>query len=173
MPGALLFRAFLFKFLRPFTTKYYSMEIKNIFEPQIKIEIIERINKLTPTSQRKWGKMNVAQMLAHVQIPMGVALGSHVVKGNWLMKLILPLFKKALYDEKHWKQGLPTDKTFIMTNQEKDFDTEKKNLLEKINIYSEITMINDKHPVFGKLTKEQWSKATWKHLDHHLKQFGT
>jgi hypothetical protein len=33
-------------------------------------------------------------------------------------------------------------------------------------------MINEKHPVFGKLTKEQWSKATWKHIDHHLKQFG-
>lgn len=148
------------------------MEIKNLFDPEVKKEIIERINKLTPESQRNWGKMNVAQMLAHVQVPMGVALGTHIVKGNWLMKLILPLFKKALYDEKPWKEGLPTDKTFIMTGQQKDFDAEKKDLLKKVDIYSETTMINDKHPVFGKLTKEQWSKATWKHLDHHLKQFG-
>jgi len=148
------------------------MEIKNLFDTSTKQEIIERIQKLTPESKALWGKMNVAQMLAHVQIPMGVALGTHTVNGNWLMKLILPLFKKALYDEKPWKQSLPTDKTFVMTGQAKDFEKEKNELLEKINLYTEDNMINDKHPVFGKLTKEQWAKATWKHLDHHLKQFG-
>ncbi len=148
------------------------MEIKNLFDPTAKQEIIARINQLTPQSQRKWGKMDAGQMLAHVQVPMGVALGTNTVKGNWLMKLILPLFKKKLYDETPWKQGLPTDKTFIMTGVEKNFDAEKNQLLDKINQFTEVNMVNEKHPVFGKLTKEQWSKATWKHLDHHLKQFG-
>jgi hypothetical protein len=148
------------------------MEIKNLFDTGVKQEIIERINKLTPQSHRQWGKMDVAQMLAHVQVPIGVAFGTSTVKGNWLMKLILPLFKKALYDEKPWKQGLPTDKTFIMTGQARDFEKEKKLLLESISRFTEANMITEKHPVFGKLTKEQWSKATWKHLDHHLKQFG-
>lgn len=148
------------------------MEIKNLFDPSVKQEIVNRINKLTPESQRQWGKMNVAQMLAHLQMPMGVALGTNTVKGNWFMKLILPLFKKMLYDEKPWKQGLPTDKTFVMTGTEKDFTTEKNLLLDKVSRFTETNMVNEKHPVFGKLTKEQWSKATWKHIDHHLKQFG-
>ena len=148
------------------------MEIKNLFDPVVKQDITDRINILTATTQHQWGKMDVAQMLAHVQIPMGVALGTNSVKGNWLMKLILPLFKKNLYDEKPWKQGLPTDQSFIMTGQSKDFEKEKNQLLDKINAFSESNMINEKHPVFGKLTKEQWSKATWKHIDHHLKQFG-
>jgi len=148
------------------------MEIKNLFEPAAKQEILDRINKLTAQSKANWGKMNVAQMMAHVQVPMGVALGTHTVKGNWLMKIILPLFKKALYDEKPWKPGLPTDKTFVMTGLDKDFENEKNQLLQKINRFTERNMINEAHPVFGKLTKEQWSKATWKHLDHHLKQFG-
>ncbi|MEQ1676824.1 MAG: DUF1569 domain-containing protein [Chitinophagaceae bacterium] len=148
------------------------MEIKNLFDASVKQEIISRINTLTPESQRQWGKMEVAQMLAHLQVPMGVALGTHTVKGNWFMKLILPLFKKNLYDEKPWKQGLPTDKTFVMTGQTKNFDTEKVKLLDMINSFTEANMINEKHPVFGKLTKEQWSKASWKHIDHHLKQFG-
>lgn len=148
------------------------MEIKNLFDPAVKQEITDRINILTATTQHQWGKMDVAQMLAHVQIPMGVALGTNSVKGNWLMKLILPLFKKNLYDEKPWKQGLPTDQSFIMTGQSRDFDKEKNQLLDKINGFSESNMINEKHPVFGKLTKDQWSKATWKHIDHHLKQFG-
>jgi hypothetical protein len=148
------------------------MEIKNLFEPVVKKEITDRIQKLNAQSERVWGKMDVAQMLAHVQIPMGVAFGTSTVKGNWLMKLILPFFKNELYNEKPWKQGLPTDKTFIMTGQSKDFENEKNQLLDKINRFSESNMINEKHPVFGKLTKEQWSKATWKHIDHHLKQFG-
>jgi Protein of unknown function (DUF1569) len=148
------------------------MEVKNLFDPVVKQEIIDRINKLTPQSQRQWGKMDVGQMLAHLQAPIGVAFGTTTVKGNWLMKLILPLFKKNLYDEKPWKQGLPTDKSFIMTGQFKDFENEKAQLLDKIIRFTEPHMISEKHPVFGKLTKEQWSKATWKHIDHHLKQFG-
>jgi hypothetical protein len=148
------------------------MEIKDLFDPSVKQEIIARINSLTPQSERKWGKMDVAQMLAHLQVPMGVALGTHTVKGNWLMKLILPLFKKVLYDEKPWKQGLPTDKTFIMTGLSKDLAQEKTNLLGMVNRFTDTNMINGKHPVFGKLTKEQWSRATWKHIDHHLRQFG-
>jgi Protein of unknown function (DUF1569) len=148
------------------------MEIKNLFEPAVKKEIIERINRLTVTTPAKWGKMNVSQMLAHLQMPMGVALGVHTLKGNWLMKLVLPLFKKTLYNEKPWKQGLPTDKSFIMTGDEKDFELEKLHLLDMTDRFTEANMINERHPIFGKLTKEQWSKATWKHIDHHLKQFG-
>ena len=148
------------------------MEVKNLFDTNVKQDIISRLNKLKPQSQQVWGKMNVAQMLAHLQVPMGVALGTHTVKGNWLMKLILPFFKKNLYDEKPWKRGLPTDKTFVMTGQSKDFEKEKNTLLDMLHRFTETNMVNEKHPVFGKLTKEQWSKATWKHIDHHLQQFG-
>lgn len=148
------------------------MEIKNLFDTAEKQEIINRLNKLSPQSQRQWGKMDVAQMLAHLQVPIGVAMGTHTVKGNLLMKLILPLFKKKLYDEKPWKQGLPTDKTFIMTGKTKDFELERNKLLDMVSRFTEANMVNEKHPIFGRLTKEQWSKATWKHIDHHLKQFG-
>ncbi len=147
------------------------MEILNLFEPAVKENIIERINKLTPQTQGLWGKMNVAQMLTHCQLPIGVAFGTHKLHGNFILKLIGPLFKSVLYNDKPYKQSLPTDKSFVIT-QEKDFEKEKKNLLEKIEQFTEANMTDAKHPVFGKLTKEQWSKATWKHLDHHLRQFG-
>lgn len=48
------------------------MEVKDLFDPAVKQEILDRINKLTPQSQRQWGKMDVAQMLAHCQMPLGV-----------------------------------------------------------------------------------------------------
>lgn len=152
--------------------KILIMEIKNLFDPAVKQELINRINTLTPESKRKWGKMDAAQMMAHLQAPMGVALGTHPLKGNPLLKMIMPLFKKALYDEKPWKQGLPTAKSFVTTGEPKNFDEEKRKLLEMLNHFSENNMISEDHPVFGKLSKEQWSKATWKHFDHHLRQFG-
>jgi Protein of unknown function (DUF1569) len=148
------------------------MEVKNLFDPVVKKEIIDRINQLTPTTSPQWGKMNVSQMLAHLQVPIGVALGTHTVKGNVLMRLIMPLFKKKLYDDTPWKKSLPTDKTFITTGTEKDFQLEKMHLLDMVERFSEKGIVSEQHPIFGKLTREQWSKATWKHIDHHLKQFG-
>lgn len=147
------------------------MEIKNLFDSKVKQNIINRVNKLTPQSQNKWGKMTVAQMLSHCQMPIGVAFGSHKLQGNFILKLIGPLFKSVLFNEKPYKHGLPTDKSFIIT-ETKDFYIEKKLLLEKIEQFSEKSLSGNPHPLFGKLTSEQWSKATWKHLDHHLRQFG-
>jgi len=148
------------------------MEVKNLFDPAVKEKIIERINRLTPESPRQWGKMDVSQMLAHLQQPLEVALGIRTIKGSFFMNLILPLFKKTLWDEKPWKKGLPTDATYITTGELKEFVAEKAKLLELISRFQEKDVNLEKHPVFGRMNKEQWSKSAWKHIDHHLKQFG-
>ena len=148
------------------------MEIKNLFDPAARQDIIDRINKLTPESKPQWGKMNVSQMLVHVQMPIGIAYGTHNPKGSFLLRLLGPLFKSKLWDENPYKQSLPTDPTFVMIGSNKDFEKEKQELLNMIDRFNESNIVGEKHPVFGKLTKDNWSKATWKHLDHHLKQFG-
>ena len=147
------------------------MEVKDLFEPEVKQAIIDRINKLTPTTQRQWGKMDVAQMLAHCQMPLGVATGKHKLKGGFLLRLIGPLFKGVIINNKPFKKNLGTDKSFKMTTP-KEFEKEKQSLIQMINGFSATTMSNEPHPIFGKMTKEEWSKGTWKHLDHHLQQFG-
>src|SRR5436190_24200 len=148
------------------------MEVKNLFDPIAKQDIIERINKLTPESKALWGKMNVSQMLAHLQMPIGIAYGTHQPKGSFLLRLIGPLFKSKLWDENPYKQSLPTDPTFVMISNDKDFEKEKVALVDMINRFTESAVAGERHPVFGKMSKENWSKATWKHIDHHLKQFG-
>ena len=147
------------------------MEVKNLFDTAVKQDIINRINKLTPQHQAQWGKMNVAQMLAHCQMPLGVATGKHKLKRNFLLSLIGPLFKKQLFNEQPFKKNLPTDKSFIIADPQ-GFETEKQKLIDMVNVFSDTTMSGEPHPFFGKLTKEEWSKGTWKHLDHHLQQFG-
>ena len=148
------------------------MEIKNLFDASVKQDIINRINKLTRDSKALWGKMTVGQMLAHCQKPIGVAEGTHKLKRTFIGKLLGPLVKSILYNDKPFKRELPTDKSFIMTGTEKEFEKEKSTLLEMINNFTEQNMVDTPHPFFGKLTNEQWSNGMWKHLDHHLQQFG-
>ena len=148
------------------------MEVKNLFEPAVKQEMINRINKLTHDSPRQWGKMNVSQMLAHVQMPIKIAYGTHQPKGSFLLRLFGPLLKSSLWNKTPYKHSLPTDPTFVMTGFDKDFEKEKAELLDLVSRFDEVTITKDKHPIFGKMSKENWSQATWKHLDHHLQQFG-
>jgi hypothetical protein len=93
------------------------------------------------------------------------------LKGNFLIRLLGPFFKKQLYNEKPFKPGLPTDKSFKIT-EPRAFEKEKVSLLQMIEGFSEETMAGRAHPFFGKMTKDECSKGMWKHLDHHLKQFG-
>lgn len=147
------------------------MEVKNLFDAATKAEIINRINSLTPESQPLWGKMNVAQMLRHCQMPMGVALGIHQLKGSFFMRLIGPLFKSLLYNNKPFKRNIATDKSFIIADS-RHFAEEQGKLIDMVNRFTQANLTDGEHPFFGKLTKDQWSTGTWKHLDHHLQQFG-
>lgn len=147
------------------------MQVQNLFDTAVRQSIIARINQLSPNSKAQWGKMNVEQMLAHTQLPILFSYGRHTIKGNAIMKLIGPFFKSVLYNEKPYKQSLPTDPTYIVAT-EKNFEEERSRLLALLNEFQEDNLTGKKHPIFGQLTKDQWGLATWKHLDHHLKQFG-
>jgi thiamine phosphate synthase YjbQ (UPF0047 family) len=148
------------------------MELKSLYDLTVKKDLIDRINKLTPQTKPQWGKMNVSQMMAHVQMPMGSAVGIYKLPRTFLGKIIGPLVKGGMYNEKPFRRNSPTDPSFIMTGQEKDFVKEKENLVNLINNFKDETIVNDVHPFFGKMTKEQWSKAMYKHIVHHLEQFG-
>src|SRR6187397_189760 len=132
------------------------MELKALFDRIVKQEIVDRINKLTSQTQRQCGKMNFSQVLAHVQMPIRIAFGTHQPKGSFLLRLIGPLFKSKLWDAKPYKQSLPTDPTFVMTGVEKDFEKEKTVLIGLVRNFNETSIQSERHPVFGKLNKHNW-----------------
>ena len=148
------------------------MEIKSLLDPTAKQEIILRIQKLNPQSPSQWGKMNVSQMLAHLQMPLGVAIGTHKLKRTMFGRIFGPIAKPMLFNSKPTKKNLPTDKTFVMTGSEREFDVEKNKLIAMIDNFSESNLVDEPHPFLGKLKTEEWSKGMWKHIDHHLMQFG-
>lgn len=148
--------------------------MKNIFEPDSYNEIMQRIDKLQPNAQKQWGKMDLAQMLAHCSEPLYIALAEKPGQGGGLMALLFgKMAKKTVLEEKPFKHGLPTAKDFVQ-NEPKDFNTEKERLKGLVaRLYAgKDTMPTRKHPFFGQMTPAEWSRAMYKHIDHHLRQFG-
>lgn len=147
--------------------------MKSLFTTEAHKEILNRIDQLDEQKPAKWGTMNVSQMLSHCNFPLQVALQDLTLKKpNVFMRLLFSMFKSSLYNDKSWKQGMPTAKEFIVNN-DKDFNTEKSKLVEKINQFHAEKSKTEwpPHPMFGNFTSEQWGKMQYKHLDHHLKQF--
>ena len=136
--------------------------------------ITSRIDNLTAGSQRQWGKMTVAQMLAHCTAALRVANDETHPPRIFIGRILAPFIRKTFFDETPFPKNTPTDKSFIVTDQ-RDFDNEKKILKEQINKFctgGEAGVTKHPHSFVGRLTPQQWSIGMYKHLDHHLRQFG-
>ena len=136
--------------------------------------LISRINKLTPQSQALWGKMSVAQMLAHVNVGLSNSIGRAKQKRVFIGFLFGKMAKKSVLSENKFKRNLITGKDFKIVSQ-CDFTTEKDNLLvilDEINSKGKTIFTHEPHPFFGKLSHDEWNTLQYKHLDHHLEQFG-
>lgn len=151
------------------------MNLLNTFDPATTERVIARVEKLTPDSQPLWGKMNVAQMLAHLNVAYEMAYDLIEVKNNAFTKLMLKLFVKSLVvGEKPYKKSSRTAPAFLITDS-REFEQEKNKLIDfvqKTEANGAAFFEGKESASFGPLTSKEWSNMFYKHLDHHLSQFG-
>jgi len=78
-----------------------------------------------------------------------------------------------MYSDKPWRKNLPTVRSMKQT-EDKDFTQEKGKLNQLVDdLYARREQQEwQEHPSFGYFTPKQWGKMQYKHLDHHLTQFG-
>src|SRR5580693_8996117 len=135
------------------------MQSKNLFEPTTVNEIMDRIAHLEPDSERQWGKMNAAQMLAHCSAGMGMAEGKVTAPRILLGRLLGPLAKKSLIlNGEPMRRNSMTEKSLLVTD-ERDFTVERQRLREAIDHFAlGGPAICTRHPhfFFGLLTPEEW-----------------
>lgn len=151
------------------------MALPNIFSKPVAEEVIQRIELLLPTAQPQWGTMNAAQMLAHLNVSYEMIFDNMHPKPGAFMKLILKtLVKKKVVTEVPYPKSSRTAPQFIMTG-DKDFDAEKTRLIDYIGRVQELGESHfdgkESHS-FGALTINEWNVMLYKHLNHHLSQFG-
>ncbi len=147
----------------------------SLYDEQTLNELLNRINKLTPESQPLWGKMNVAQMLAHNNVAFDITAGKIPASYNFLMRLMLKTFVKPIVvGNKPYEKNGRTAPVFIVAD-ERDFADEKAKLTDNFKSFhaeGPAAYEGKASPSFGKLTSQEWSNQYWKHMDHHLRQFG-
>ncbi len=148
---------------------------ENIFDDNTYQTILKRIQSLAEHDQAKWGSMSVSQMLEHCSIQLKVALekiplyqyeGSFILRtsiGRWL----------GLYAAR-WPKGIATPNAMnvVKNNLSIENYTASKSQLITLLLDTQNKNHFGPHPFFGELNKKDWGRLIWKHLDHHLKQFG-
>ena len=150
--------------------------MQNVFDAKDAQEYINRINNLTPETQRKWGKMSVDQVLAHLNVAYDLTFTPEKFpKPNFIAKFLLSRFvKPKITNEIPYKQSLPTSPVFIIAD-ERNFEEEKAKLIGNIQRVQQLgkEAFEGKENInFGKMTAQDWNNMFAKHLNHHLDQFG-
>jgi hypothetical protein len=148
--------------------------MQTLFQPAAVDEVIARVDRLTPATQRLWGKMDVAQMLAHCSATLDMASGRFNPPRAFIGRLLGPFVKPIFTNEKPFSKNSPTDEKLVVADR-RDFLREQEELKLKLRQFhggGEAECTRHPHPFFGTLTPQQWATGMYKHLDHHLRQFG-
>ncbi len=149
--------------------------MKNVFKKETVKELCKRIDTLTPETKPAWGKMSADQMLAHCNVTYEMVYTTKHPKPNAFMKLILKLLvKNKVVSEVPYKKNGKTAPQFIIDGK-RDFAHEKQRLQDYIKQTAELGEAyfegKESHS-FGPLTSNEWNNMFYKHLNHHLTQFG-
>lgn len=151
------------------------MALPNIFTSEVSNTITQRINSLSASQKALWGTMSVGQMLAHCNVTYEMVFETKHPKPNFFIQLILKMFVKSkVVSETPYGQNGQTAPQFII-KETKDFNIEKERLIQYIQ---NVQQLGEQHfegkesLSFGPLNKTEWNNMFYKHLDHHLRQFG-
>ena len=151
------------------------MALPNIFSKAVSDATIRRINTLQPGTRPVWGKMSADQMLAHCCVTYEMVYeNKHPKPGAFMQFILKTLVKNTVVSEKPYKHNSRTAPAFLITDH-KNFEEEKKrlvNYISKTQEFGEAWFTNKASHSFGKLSIPEWNNMFYKHLDHHLRQFG-
>lgn len=146
-----------------------------IFDPDSAKAFQSRIDRLTPDARALWGRMTASQMVCHLTDSCKVALGdtpttlkpgilsNRVVR--WLIISVLPFPRGKA----------PTSREFLVTSPS-EWQADVRSLgehLERVRTKGGDSEAQwNIHPSFGAMSTTQYGKLIYKHMDHHLRQFG-
>jgi Protein of unknown function (DUF1569) len=150
--------------------------MKNILNEAEYRTIRNRIENLKPDAQRQWGKMDVAQMLAHCNAAIEIAAGITPYKdeSNFITRTLLKWVIMSSVKKGAFGKNAPTAKSIKITHSV-DFEKEKQRMLGNLDVLykkGNAGALGD-HPAFRAFTNEEWGGLQYVHLDHHLTQFSS
>ena len=146
---------------------------KSLHSSDVYHDCLDRIERLTPGSKPQWGRMSVAQMLAHCAEIQEVSNGKPLENTPVIAKLFKAAIRKMVVGDKPFPKNTRTHPLYKQAS-DRDFVTEKQRLLNALERFVRDASGQQEslHPLFGKMTPAESGWSMYKHLDHHLSQFG-
>jgi len=148
--------------------------MRSLFEPDTYHAVLQRLDTLQPDATRQWGKMSAAQMLEHTARAVEMALGRRGRGQIWLGRLLGWMFWREFAGETPFRRNGPTGPDFII-HDEPDFAAAKarlRALVTELHAAGAAGCDGHVHGFFGRMSGEDWGRTQFKHVDHHLRQFG-
>jgi hypothetical protein len=146
----------------------------NLYQTKPVEELYARLARLRSDSFRQWGKMTPAQAMAHCSAQLEMMLGRSFPPRRFIGRFLGRFAKAEVLGEKPIRRNMPTDANLIITD-ERDLDGE---LLRVRRLIAEFVEAGPEgctrhpHSFFGNMSPTEWATLMYKHLDHHLRQFG-
>jgi len=149
--------------------------MEDLFDPATAEQFRTRIRSVTGASGPQWGKMSAAQMMEHcargLEMGTGELKAPRVLIGRLLGRVVKPM---ALKEGEPMRRNSPTAPSLIVEDKG-DLEGSRTRLLGALDRFvdgGEQGCSEHPHPFFGRLKPNEWSTLMYKHLDHHLRQFG-
>ena len=146
--------------------------MRTLWDPAAHDEIATRINRLTPGSPARWGRMTCAQMVVHVTDAFALYLGELNSAGK-RTPLQYPPLKHAFVYLIPIPKNVPTAPELI-ARVPGEWSDEIAQLHRAMSSFASQRARQDwpAHPIFGRLSCRAYGVLAYKHTDHHLRQFG-
>lgn len=149
--------------------------MKTIFDRTTTEQLIARAKNINTNSTAQWGKMNAYQMLVHCNKNMELLQGKKTYPRLFMGRIFGKIaLKSTLKNEKPMSKNSPTHPDFVIKEQGQVEGIRDQFIANLIGYLSRkpSDYNNFVHPFFGKMTAEQVGQWEYKHIDHHLRQFG-
>lgn len=136
---------------------------------------LKRILEVTGDTERRWGTMSPAQMLAHVNLLMEGSLGEVSVEGNgqipfkWFKPIVLSGIIPFPKNRAKAPAVFLADDASSIAEERERLEHSIGRFLERFEDSPDRVQVN---PIFGPMTGTQWARLHGLHLNHHLAQFG-
>jgi hypothetical protein len=147
--------------------------VKSLGRKEVRDELQARIERLRPESRALWGRMNAAQMICHASDQLRVALGDISAERLGSVARFWPLKMLVVYVLRPPKGRVRTVKEMQQTRPTA-WQADVAVLFDLVRRFGERDRNGawPDHPAFGKMSGRAWASLTYRHLDHHLRQFG-
>jgi len=150
----------------------------DLYRPETKDRVLRRLAGLGPESRRQWGRMTPHQAICHLADAFDWAAGRR--PSDAMAKPPLPPFLMRLIALRlpfKWPKGV---RTMPETDQMKggtapmEFESDRERLKVLIDEFArwETDAERPSHPIFKTMGRKDWGRWGYRHMDHHLRQFG-